>query len=496
VRRLLDLAMTRSAEIEGDVQKLLARDAAGQPATPERARALIASVFGEKELACASWIPALPLPAQLSARKPLTVDVAPNLLAFMEQNYGVNWYAICRFARAGLIRLNIRDFNPNSPDPEQELTRYADFENELIQLFDEAPNSIYYLGSLRKFIFEDKRLGGEITLEEAFSESAALGPIGAAVDARNFRDPDILRNTFRGERVEFIQTRWHWAYLRIYRKHLPPQTTAYLDLTFARLSAAPPDNRDAQGDFIAFAMQLRHLHLIYTAPLTAAFGGEYCMRLGDEYAFCQAIDYSNRTGEEIYKYDYVNDELLDYIYNIQLSRISPRLKTENDNRHLEILRTLGIRAFCRAGNAPHYNHYSIDENINEVILYFEDSIVRDGAWSQLDATLDEALADVDNLKLGDLASIAAEFAALQIEDATALARFTEGHQVILSPSPGLPSRYDSVIVDVNPKAMNLAASYLSRVSGVNYDRSVKIGGCGDYRRRLLHSFQMFRRPPS
>lgn len=444
-----------------------------------------------------SWIPGLPLPAQLSARRPLTVDLSPEFLEFMEPNYGLTWQGITRLAQAKVLLVNIRNIDPYSADLEAQVQQYSNYSDQLLHLFDSAAQSIYFLGSLRPHLFDALRISEkQMSLEQAFEETSAIADLGVAVEQRPLSDPEILRSTFRGERIKFIQTRWHWAYLMAAETVLPSSLVKELRAKFTALVEANPHDRMTQSDFIVFAQRLRYLHLLYVAPITASFGGEYCMRLGNEYTYCQAVESETFTEIGLYDYDYASDEYLDFIYYLQIGRISPRFSSKEDQRYLNAFAHLGIRTFCRSGQSTHFQHYNDPNTIAGLVDFFGDNQNQLERYKTLEADLDIALASEDGIRFKDLAELAARFAEIQSTDAADLQKLTNGHQIIAPPSPDLVNRFGSVIYDINPKAMMLMARFLNReVLGLEGPAN-RIGQAGDRPRRLLHALQLLRRPPS
>ena len=451
-------------------------------------------VTGLKRAYFGSWIPGIPLATLLSAGRTLSVDIAPQHLSAFRSSYGISEKALKEFARRGMLVLNIRDFDPRSSNPDEQAANYAAYEGLLMELFEVAPNSIYFLADIRDQIFDSiPGLSSSKQSLRALQAEAKAYLEDAARDAAKLKDFDqvVVETVFRGERSSLVAASWHWAYIKSMERIVPSAFQEHLRGAWDR--CGKPEGGTSKGyEFLRLARLLRYAHLLYSAPLSASFGGVYNFALDREYYYIRAFEQE----QTMYEYDFARDELIDFIYDLQVGRISRNFEPFLDGRYWSELSQFGIDCFVRAGSASHFDHYDLDENIEELSAYFQE-VTEETRFSALNRELDALVSNADKgaIRPRRLVEIAADFARMRAEKSNMLSRHTEGHQLIRGASAENFERFPSAVNETDPRATNLTFGLL-RSEGLETNLNSRVGGAGDIGRRIVHFLRRLRLPPT
>lgn len=466
---------------------------------------LLSTALGHGAGQVASWLPGSPLAAQLVTGRRITVDIAPQFLADWKASYNLPEEALIEFGQAGMLLFNIRDFNPLMREEIQraQAAAYEPWRDFIERLFDAAWNSIYFLASLRPALFDAIPGSGgapglplaenfalaNLDLERA-SRAAALVP---AIDV------EASRATFRGERGSHVATCWHWAYVNALWRFVDPDFGRFIKNEYAALS----DVTDAMSGaaelklgrrYLAFQTRMRFAHLVYSAPLSAAFGGVYSYALADEHIFMQAVERQFRwTAETPFEYDYFEDDLLDLMQDIQSGQLRPWFSQYLNGKNWERLRDLGPDVFARTESMSYFDHYRDPTNRRELAAYWAE-------WSQQSRTFLDISEDIEAL-IGDeaidpqrLFDLAGRVREERSASDLLLRRHTEGYQTRSTPAPGLRLTSDKITV-ADPKRANLLLRALVWLGLRRTNGDIAVGMRGDHNRLAQGTGRNFRDNP-
>ena len=514
---LLSLFMTRHREIErrvpqagpdfsglGDVRNM--RIDLACPAGE-----FFRTVLGLPDTNFTSWLPGMPLAALLVTGRRITIDLAPHFLLSYRHHYGIPETALVDFARAGMLLINIRDFDPMVSDESKRAERAARYEPwaELIErLFEYAPHSIYFLAALRPRVFDAiPSFGGPRAASKpslvSVQQIAATDLSAAAAAANRLSDDDnyAVRAIFRSERTAAVATYWHWAYVQSISRFVEPEFGAYLQTEYNALAnfasdVSAPTAAEIGRRFLDFQMRMRFAHLVYSAPISASFGGPYGYSLEDDHIFMQAVERQFRWTEETpFEYDYFEDDLLDLIQDLQVGRLRPRFATYLNGRHWELLKSIGTEVYARTEPQPYFVHYDDPTNRAEFIDFWNERATQRRSYAGLDAQADALLGRAEGITPRDLYDLAA----LREEERRAanslLRKRTEGYQVVFTPPPGR-RRTSCEVAATDPKEANILMRVLTTLGLQRGNEDAAVGTRGDHARTAYSAGRTFRDNPS
>lgn len=466
---------------------------------------LLGTAIGQETGHLASWLPGSPLAAQLVTGRRITVDIAPPFLADWRASYNLPEEALIEFGQAGMLLFNIRDFNPLVSEESQraQAAAYQPWRDFIERLFDAAWNSIYFLASLRPALFDAiPGSGGAQGLPLA--ENFALANLDLERAARaaalvSAIDVEASRATFRGERGPHVATCWHWAYFEALRRFVDPDFGRFIADEYAALSDASDTlsgaaELDLGRRYLAFQTRMRFAHLVYSAPLSAAFGGVYSYALADEHIFMQAVERQFRwSAETPFEYDYFEDDLLDLMQDIQSGQLRPWFAEYLNGKNWERLRDLGPDVFARTETTGYFEHYSDPTNRRELVSYWTE-------WSETSRTFLDIGEDIEAL-IGDeaidpkrLFDLAGRVREERNASDLLLRRHTEGYQTRSTPTPGMRLTSDKITA-ADPKRANLLLRALVWLGLRRTNGDIAVGMRGDHNRLAQGVGRNFRDNP-
>lgn len=442
--------------------------------------------------AIANFIAGIPIPIMLSARKRLTVDLAPTMMVTFERTYGISPETLIEFARRKMIVVNVRDFDP-AGDVDAQMARYEPWHPFLERLFERASGSVYFLAHLRHAVFDNLPSWdtSPAKLREVFAGSEQLAAAAASAQKLGADTEEGAEARFRGEPPSLVAVRWHWAYTHAMEAFMDTEAIDKKRELYERAILAKDDLERGRA-FLELAKYLRYLHLVYSAPLSGSLGGTYNSLLEGEFEHMQAV----RLGYMLHQYDYMYDGLRDFISDLQIGRVDPRLMDAIPARHQEILRYFGVEAYLRDGSTPHYEHYKDLINVEELERY----VLEDDGTEDTLRRIAEYIGTLWNKPRPEIASGIVELAAMWSEvrrrRESRLSRLTQGHQTIDTPSLERLARAQSSVISTDP----LAANFRLRARNPDPDPTsgnvpASMGMKGDFMRRVIGVFRIFKGPP-
>jgi hypothetical protein len=449
--------------------------------------AVFSQVFGISRGYFGSWIRGVPLPAMLAAKRRLTVDLTPQTLAEFGASYNLSPSAFIAFAEAGVIVVNIRDYDPQNPNARKAIEAYAaaDKFGFLPQLFERASKHVYFLATLRDDFFNPLFHGGG-SLRESFEEAGQLADAATAA-ASLAPYSDIFRKAvFRNERPDLTAVRWHWAYATAsqrFSKQVDPQLFGKIVEDFEAIVKG--SSSEEAADYLTLAVRLRYAHLLTSAPISASFGGVYNLLLDEEAEFLQAV----RCGGRLADYEFVQDNFLDTIRTLQLGKLPSDLYEKTPVRYRSILSSSGVQVFVRYNDISYLEHYEDAYHRQQLFSYVLDDDGQDIRNRKLEIEIDKALSE-RLPAAGVVAHLSAEYSAIALARGERLKRLSQQYQGIELPTLNLLTYRSTPIYEANPKLANV----LLRMAAIkkNYP---SIGESEDVQRRTYWFPNVFRRPP-
>ena len=485
---LLDRFLKRHRDIERSLESF----EVAFPAGPTRLRQielagpatqLFNRAMGVTDGNFSSWMPGLPLPALLAGRRRLTVDLSPVFLRNARRNYGISEEALISLGERRILLFNIREFDPT--DTAEEMSKaaksYEPWAPFLERLLDRAPHSTYFLAALRHPLFDAvPRLSArKDSLRTFYNESAKLQRIADAAAALSDTDPAVLGILFRGERTTFKATRWHWAYVNSVASFIPADALASVRLSFERLASAAPNYVTATL-FLQLQNRLRYMHLAFSAPLSASFGGPYGMSLRDDYTFMQGVRHAE---DKLFLYDFMPDRLLDLVQDLQLGRIRPEFRRMlKHDRHWELLRQFASESVHRNEPVTYFEHFDQKSNLGELIAYFEDNAHTLETYRTLEIEMEALLDDTNRIRPDALLDIAARTVEARYVRNGAIMKHNEGFMTVRGPDAESTGPGARPVPALTIRAANLVWHMLAKIGDWATDLQPSVSGAGDIAR--------------
>lgn len=510
---LYDLFMARHAEIQARLSGWAPDFSALDHLTQQRidlsapAGAMLQQALALPDRNFTSWMPGLPLPALLVAGRRITVDIAPEFLAFGLRHYQLSIRALADFGRAGMLLFNLRNFDPTASEEQRrrEAAAYEPWEGLIRLLFDRAGSATYFLGALRAPLFDaipefrGKHTGPKPSLgtiaKEAGKDLATVAQMARELP------PGVEQATraiFRSEETKPIATAWHWAYVQSVGRFVDPELATRLSTEYATFKSAGEDQslsaeaREELGKrYVLFQIRMRFAHLVYSAPLSASFGGPYGYSLEDDQVFMAAVQTEAKWYEvSAFEYDFFADDLLDVIQDLQVGRLRSRFAVLMNGRTLELMRGLGADLFVRTEPEPYYEHYEDAANRAELIDYWLSQAPLQSSYAAMRQRIDGLLSRPGGLDPRDLHELAAmRQQARQATDA-ALRKFTQGYQIVTGVPPGYRPT-PATMTALNPQEASLWLRALQFCGLVSSNPGL-VGAAGDHQRVAYSAGRNFR----
>lgn len=446
------------------------------------------------ETGLANYIPGIPIPILLSSKNRLTVDIAPPFLVHFEDSYGLTRKALIEFARRKMIVLNIRDYDPRGNRQEQ-AARYEPFRDFLEELFAVAGESIYFLSSLRHEIFDNlpSSKADRPRLQAVFDATEHLRPAAEAVRGLGVQSVELMEASFRGEPPSLAAVRWHWAYTQCMTGLIADSEILATRQDYYDAVASARSDADKAKAFLTLAKYLRYLHLVHTAPLSASFGGTYNALYDVELRHMQAV----RLGRLLHQYDWMHDDLRDLIADLQIGRVPAHLMQQIPARHRALLHYFGVEAYLRHGSEPHFEHYRDPANIDALEQYLSEDDGTERTLREVHGYLDELMDQPQAEIARGIVDLAAMSEEARTRRAIRLARLTAGHQTIEVPSLDHYVRALSTVVATDPLKVNIRIRLHNHRDGHGAPNvPASMGHKGDFRRKIIGIFRMFKGPPT
>ena len=452
-----------------------------------------------------SWLPGIPLAAQLVTGRKITVDIAPPFLLDRRPSFGISDDALLEFGRKGMLLFNIRDFDPITSEESQrkQAAVYEPWRDFLERLLDEAWKSTYFLAALRPRVFDaipDSTSLPKLPLSEQFAlASVDLAGAAAAAAKVPLVDAEASRATFRGERTSQVATCWHWAYVRSVRRFVDADFERHIRSEYEALSDVP-DTLDGRASlevgrrFLAFQTRMRFAHLVYSAPLSASFGGPYGYALADEHVFMQAVERQFRwSASTPFEYDYFQDDLLDLMQDLQSGQLRPWFAQYLNGRNWERLRDLGPDVYARTEPTSYFEHYQDPSNREELAAYWSEWSERRPSYRRISEDVETLIGTeiIDPKRLFELAGLVTEE---RSASDLALRRHTQGYQTRGTPPPGMRLTSDRVTA-ADPKRANLLLRALVWLGLKRTNGDVAVGMRGDHDRLAYGGSRNYRENP-
>lgn len=449
---------------------------------------------GGKRAKFSSWIPGVPLASILSNKRRLTVDLTPVTLADFRRWFGISPEAFIAFAEAGILIVNIRDFDPEGDAAAVQAELYAirDTEGFLPRLFSRASRHVYFVSTLRDQLFDPLLGKGHGLLRRRFAEAAGLRAAAAAAQAFDVHSMEVTRALFRGEAPHLTAVKWHWAYVNAMRRFLDQiNSEIYPNIRWRYDQLVSGETETPGVDYLMLATQLRYAHLLASAPMSAAFGGTFNFLLDVEAQFLQAV----RSGAALADYDYMTDALLDLIHGLQVGRLPRHLELAIPDRYRRPLSRLGVQVYVRYNHISHFDHYQDVTHQKQLIEYVLHDDGLESRFDDIDREIESFRsnppAKMTSKSIATVAHIAAEAGATIQRRGDALRKITRMHQGIEPPSPELVSLPATPVYATNPREANLLMSLTDSLK----DNNAPLGLDGDADWRTIWFPKIFRQPP-
>lgn len=454
---------------------------------------LLQTALGLPNANFTSWLRGVPLAALLVAGRRITVDIAPAFLINERPNYGLSREAMIEFGRAGMLLFNIRDFNPTASPEKQasDASAYEPWRDFIEQLLDEAWDSVYFLASIRPRVFDAipdlSPSTPRLLLNKQYEKAKTdLSKAAAHTEGVPGIDADAVRAVFRDEKTHSEATFWHCAYVGAVDRFVDSDFRKFIRDEYDFLSNIPEKlSQKSQliigKRFLEFQTRMRFAHLIYSAPISASFGGPYGYSLNDDHIFMQAVERQFRWTEETpFEFDYFEDDLLDLVQDLQAGQLRPRFARHLNGRHWERLRELGSEVYARTEPISYFEHYQDPTNRKELVAYWTEWSSRRSSFANIDQEVETLIGtdDFDPQRVFELAGIVADE---RNASDRLLRKHCEGFQVRTLPPPGMQMAQDKVTA-TNPKHANLLLRALVWFGLKRTNGDMAVGKQGDYNR--------------
>lgn len=457
---------------------------------------LFGAPFGYERGRYTSWVPQIALTVLLTAKRRMTVDIVAAYLDFPEVYYGLRPRSIIEFAKGGALLLNIRDYDPRaSAEPGsknhgelRKLSRHYEF---LKLLFDQVPHATYFLATVRDFCFDGIEAGRSGRLRELQGELAKeLDPAFKAIDTFNSNSRLQYNATFRGQMLQKEAVAWHWAYLQAARSvvnRAHPELLSQLDEQYREVLRGG-NVADVATRALRLARTLRYAHLLFTAPLTASFGGTYNVLLKDEVPQLREIELSSYGTRGLGDFEPISDRFVRMVHYLQVGVLLPEYRQFIPERQWNVLKALGVTSNFRQVETSHAEHYADDANVSELLKYFH---YDDGDTIQLqkiEADLLELPEDGGAETFASLAKIATMASTVRANRAAQLSEFTEAYQSVSTASQDLIGRHHTVTNQTDARAAYAIYRHAEARSKAEQTAQVILGSKRDAPRAFYHLF--------